>query len=91
MFDAARAATEGADAKYKRTQADPFIVPLANIASEYAARGAKKATIAASEPAPPQQIYKEIRLTLAAVGVTEHHRLVRSSDGKVVAERLPAL
>ena len=89
--DPARAATEGVDAKYKRTPAEHYIVPLASVATMSTTGGAKKATLAASEAAPPQRLYAEIRSTLAAIGVTEQYRLVRSSDGKVVAERLPPL
>jgi hypothetical protein len=83
------AGTDGAETKFKRTAGDPYVVPLANVASVWVEKGGKKATIVASEP-PPAKLYTEIRSTLAAVGVTEHYRLVRASDGTIAAEKLPA-
>lgn len=87
-FDPARAATEGADPKYRKVPGDPLIVPVANAATEYVAKGTHTVTIAASEPVPAA-LYDELRASLAAAGMGEQYRLVRASDGKIGAERLP--
>src|SRR5262249_52755653 len=88
-FDPTRAATEGADAKYKRTPKEPFIGPLANLIGSKLDRGAPKRMIVAGTDTPPPQLYKEVVATFGGLGVTESYRIVRAKDGKIAAERLP--
>lgn len=87
-FDPARAATAGADAKYRKAPGDPLIVSVLNVASEYVAKGTHTVTIAASEPVPAV-LYDQLRTSLYAAGMGEQYRLVRGRDGKLAAERLP--
>ena len=86
-FDPARAATEGADVKYKRSANDPLIVPLRNTLSVQADRSPKRMLMVSASP-PPAQLSKEIIATFADAGVTEAYRIVRGKDGKIAAERL---
>lgn len=88
-FDRTRAATEGADAKYKRAPKEPYIVPLANVIGEKLEKGVPKRMIVAGTGAPPPQLYKEVVATFVGLGVTEGYRIVRAKDGKIAAERLP--
>ena len=87
-FDPARAATDGADTKYRKAPGDPHIAAVMNAASEYIAKGTHTVTIAASEPIPTE-LYNELRTSLYDVGMGEQYRLVRGTDGKIAAERLP--
>jgi hypothetical protein len=89
QLDPARAATDGADVKYKRDAKDPMIVPLRNALSVELDRGAPKRMIIASNVAPPPRLLEEVKATFADSGVTEAYRLVRAKDGKIAAERLP--
>ena len=85
----ARAATDGADAKYRRNPKDPYIVPLANAITSHFVDGAPKRVILASGGQPPPQLSKDVAATFTELGVTESYRLVRTKDGKIAAERTP--
>ena len=87
LFDPTRAATTGVDDKFKRAPGDPLIVPLANALSSYDAKDRAIASIVASGQLP-EQLFKEVRATLAAGGCKELYRLVRTTDGKLSAEAL---
>ena len=70
-FDPARAATEGADPKYKAKSTDSVILPLRNAAFSFLEHGTPKRMLIASAAPPPAQLYKEVLATLADEGVTE--------------------
>lgn len=89
-FDPARAATEGAPAKVRRSPADPIIFPFADVVAEYGGRR-EAATILCSTDPPPAELMRQIRATLTHYKVPNHYRLVRKSDGSIANEPLPAL
>jgi hypothetical protein len=90
-LDWARAATDGVDAKYKRSATDKLIVPLANLAEEYKHRvkGVPNAMVAAPADAPPR-VLDEIVFTMASLGYAGTYRLVRNPDGSFGAQLMAA-